>query len=82
MEGITNIVDEILLVIKNSIERYGWYAVAMLLFFYFAEPYYQQWIRKRSLRIANDPARVAILNEQKNRVRVNQQANFKGKSGI
>jgi len=55
------------------LSNYGWYIVALLLIWYFAQPYLIELAAKRSLAIANAPDRRARLDAEKRRVRVKQQ---------
>lgn len=57
---------------------YGWYVVAAFAAYFFGKPHYEAWLDARHARKsragANDPSRVNVLEQERVRVRAEQQA--------
>lgn len=60
----------------NMLQSYGWYILLVLLVLYLLRPHLHQLRAQASLRLANNPTRRKILDEEKKRVRLQQQINL------
>lgn len=68
-----SILDESMLYIISLIERFGWPILISLIALYSAKDYINDFFQKVSLKNANNPTRRRVLDEERKRVRVNQQ---------
>lgn len=66
-------IEDIFNYIVAAVKRYGWSVIFVLIGFYFAAPYIAEFQRQRSLASANSAERRKVLDEDKRRVRLNQQ---------
>lgn len=71
--GGDNVITEAFESMKAFLQSYGWYIVFILIGAYFFRPYAQQIRTEISIRQANNPTRVKILDEQRKRARLRQQ---------
>mmetsp|Transcript_29311 Transcript_29311/g.49473 ORF Transcript_29311/g.49473 Transcript_29311/m.49473 type:complete len:144 (-) Transcript_29311:487-918(-) len=67
--AITDLLDEM----KMFLQNYGWYIVLAVVAFYLLQPQLQTLRAELSLRQANNPTRRKILDEERKRVRLQQQ---------
>lgn len=67
--AITDLYEEAKLFLQN----YGWYIVLVLLAYYIFQPQLRDLRAELSLRQANNPTRRKILDEERKRVRLQQQ---------
>jgi hypothetical protein len=62
----------------TAFAAWGWYVLAAFAAFFFGRPYYEQWLDDRHARLsaasANEPSRVGVLEQERARVRAEQQA--------
>lgn len=70
-------VDEVVATVIGIIQRFGWPVVFSLIAIYMLQPQIDQFKSWLSLKRANDPNRVRVLNEERQRVRLQQQLNLK-----
>lgn len=68
-----NVLEEGFEFVILTIQRYGWYVVAMVIILYFSWPQITAFRKARSLQEANDPKRRSVLDAQRMRVRLQQQ---------
>ena len=69
----TNIIDDCIVLITQFFQTYGWMIVFTCIAYYFAQPYINEYSRRRSLEQANDPKRRAVLDEERKKARIYQQ---------
>ena len=69
--------DELLASMIATIQRIGWPIVFSLIAIYILQPQIQSFRSWLSFRRANEPGRVSILNEERQRVRLQQQLDMK-----
>lgn len=75
-----HIIDEIVHLSRKFLAAYGWYLVFALLIYYFSQPYIAKLREQISLAQANDPQRRAVLDRQRQAIRVKQQKENLAKS--
>ena len=70
---MATILDEIYSSITDFFEHYGWGVVFISIFIYFARPYVETYLKKRSLENANRPERRNLLDSEMKKARTIQQ---------
>ena len=65
--------DEVVVYVIDTLQRWGWTIVVVLIVLYFSQGYLEEAGNAWSLRNANDPSRVKLLDEERRRVRLQQQ---------
>jgi hypothetical protein len=71
--GDGNVITDLLQGTQGLLQAYGWYLVLTLLALYLLRPSLQRLRAELSLRHANNPTRRGILDEERRRVRLQQQ---------
>jgi hypothetical protein len=72
----TSILDDGMIYLQNTLEKFGWPILITCLALYFAKPYIQSLLRRKALESANDPRRIQILKQDMKKVRLNQQLEY------
>ena len=72
MHWLPTIIDEYLSLSIQLIQEYGWHLIFLLVTYYFMQPVLEDIRAHRNLRNANDPARVRVLNAERDRIRAKQ----------
>jgi hypothetical protein len=72
--------DEVIVYAIETLQRWGWTIVFVLLILYFSQGYLEQAGNAWSLRNANEPNRVQLLDEERRRVRLQQQIELQRKN--
>lgn len=70
-------VDEAVASIIETIQRFGWPIIATMIAIYMLRPQIESFKSWLSLRRANEPGRVRVLDEERQRVRLQQQLDMK-----
>lgn len=70
-------IDEVVASVIATIQQWGWPVVFSLIAIYMLQPQINQFKNWLSLKRANDPDRVRVLNEERQRVRLQQQLDLK-----
>ncbi len=76
-----NVIEEYYLILVSYIQKFGWYILAVLIIYYFSKPQIKEFQAKMSLRSANDPKRVSVLDQQRNKIREKQQKELEQLAG-
>lgn len=74
--GEGNAITDLLAACQRFLEAYGWYMVLVLLALYMLQPHILRLRAELSLRQANNPTRRKILDEERKRVRLQQQVDL------
>ena len=70
---MTAAIDEIYGLFVQAIQSYGWPILIILVVIYFSQPKIKQWRNSLSTRLANNPNRRSLLDEEVKRARMRQQ---------
>lgn len=67
-----SVLHEAVEAVQAFFESWGWIIVFTIVALYILKPYILQAVEKRKLQLANDPQRVAVLNEDMKKARLRQ----------
>jgi hypothetical protein len=77
---IENLISEILIYIRFTLEKYGWPILFSILALLYIKPYVNSLTQKLSLNHCNRPERKSALDKEVMKIRVNQQEEYIKKS--
>jgi F0F1-type ATP synthase membrane subunit b/b' len=68
-----SVIDSLFIRIQLYFEKYGWPFVFCAIILYVLRPRINNYLRERSLAVANDPKRRKVLDTEVRKIRVHQQ---------